>query len=237
MGNRLKRAVVALLVAALWGTGFAGVPATAAPYPDRPLRLIVPWEAQSAPDQVARRLAPLLEQGLGQPVRVVNRTGGDGALGLTVIAQARPDGYTVGLATAAVSVMHAQGLVPVAAAHFRAVGQVAADPDGRWPHSGCVPGGDRGGGAEPSGAAAGEDGAAAAGWEPWWGLVVPRNTPEEAVRALEAALEAAHGNPEFHEVLRQHGLQPRWLGADAFQRLIEAGDAHVARLFALDGAP
>lgn len=233
-----KRAVVALMVAVLWGTGFPGVPAAAAPYPDRPVRLIVPWEARSAPDQVARRLATLLERRLGQPVRVINRTGGDGALGHTVIAQARPDGYTIGLATAAVSVMHAQGLAPVAGVHFRAVGQLAADPDGRWSQSGSVPDGGWSGGGEQSGAtAAGEDGASAAVWEAWWGLVVPRNTPEEAVRTLEAALQAAHGDPEFHKVLRQHGLQPRWLGADAFQRLIEAGDAHVDRLFALDGAP
>src|SRR5690606_7551431 len=228
--------VVALIVAALWGTGFPGAPAAAAPYPDRPLRLIVPWEAQSVPDQVARRLAPLLEERLGQPVRVVNRTGGDGALGHTVIAQARPDGYTIGLATAAVSVMHGQGLVPVAAADFRAVGQLAADPEGRWPHSGHLPDAGRGApGADGGGSRAdGQDGAASAQWEAWWGIVAPRNTPEEAVRVLEEALQAAHAAPQLHQVLREHGLQPRWLGADAFQRLIEAGDAHVDRLLAPD---
>lgn len=71
-----------------------------ADYPERPIQMIVPWSAGGGTDAVARQLAAGLEQELGQPVNVVNRTGGAGIVGHTAIAMARPDGYTIGLVTA-----------------------------------------------------------------------------------------------------------------------------------------
>jgi tripartite-type tricarboxylate transporter receptor subunit TctC len=68
-------------------------------YPTRPITMIVPWSAGGSTDLTARALAPVLEKILGQPVQVVNRTGGGGAIGHGAIAQGRPDGYTIGIIT------------------------------------------------------------------------------------------------------------------------------------------
>jgi tripartite-type tricarboxylate transporter receptor subunit TctC len=68
-----------------------------AEYPDHPVRLIVPQAAGSATDTVARLLAPVLAETLGQPVLVDNRPGGALTLGIDLVAKALPDGYTIGM--------------------------------------------------------------------------------------------------------------------------------------------
>ena len=68
-------------------------------YPNRPLTLVVPWGAGGGTDAVARFIASLMEKDLGQPVNVVNRTGGSGVVGHSAIATAAPDGYTIGMIT------------------------------------------------------------------------------------------------------------------------------------------
>ena len=55
-------------------------------------------------------IGSLLEKGLGQPVNVVNRTGGSGVVGHSAIATAKPDGYTIGVATVEIGMMHWAGL-------------------------------------------------------------------------------------------------------------------------------
>jgi tripartite-type tricarboxylate transporter receptor subunit TctC len=69
-------------------------------YPDRPIRLIVPFPAGSATDVVSRILAQKLGTRLGQQVVVENRAGASGNIGVDAIAKAMPDGYTMGLITA-----------------------------------------------------------------------------------------------------------------------------------------
>src|SRR5690554_6349909 len=69
-------------------------------FPDRPVMLICPWAAGGGTDRVARQVAVGLEQELGVPVNVVNATGASGVTGHTRGALARPDGYTITLATA-----------------------------------------------------------------------------------------------------------------------------------------
>jgi tripartite-type tricarboxylate transporter receptor subunit TctC len=66
-------------------------------YPSKPVRLIVPSAPGSPPDIVARILGEKLTASLGQTVIVENRPGGVGTIGLTVVAKAPPDGYTLGL--------------------------------------------------------------------------------------------------------------------------------------------
>jgi tripartite-type tricarboxylate transporter receptor subunit TctC len=68
-------------------------------YPDRPLHLIVGAGAGSFPDQVARRLAEELALQFGQPVVVDNRPGAGGIGAMSEFVKARPDGYTIALAT------------------------------------------------------------------------------------------------------------------------------------------
>jgi len=87
----------------------AGEAAWAA-YPERPITLIVPWAAGGGTDATARIIGSLLEKELGQPVNVVNRAGGSGVVGHEAIAAAAPDGYTLGLVTVEIGMLHWQGL-------------------------------------------------------------------------------------------------------------------------------
>jgi tripartite-type tricarboxylate transporter receptor subunit TctC len=73
------------------------MPATrAAEFPARPIRFIVPWGPGSGPDTTSRILAAELSNQLGQQVVIENRPGAGGSVGMTTIARAVPDGYTVG---------------------------------------------------------------------------------------------------------------------------------------------
>ncbi len=105
-------------------------PAAAQNYPARPITLIVPWGAGGGTDATARIIGSLLEKDLGQPVNVVNRTGGSGVVGHAAIASAQPDGYTIGLATVEIGMMHWQGLTDLTSASYTPIGLVNADPAG-----------------------------------------------------------------------------------------------------------
>ena len=99
-------------------------------YPEQPIELVVPWAAGGGTDQVARLIAQGLSEELGQQVNVVNQTGGGGAVGHTAIATADPDGYTIGLATVEIAMMHWMGLTDISVDDMEAVAQVNFDPAG-----------------------------------------------------------------------------------------------------------
>ena len=124
-----RRSLLACALAALAIAGWA-LPAGAQNYPARPITLIVPWGAGGGTDATARIIATLMEKDLGQPVTVVNRTGGSGVVGHAAIASAAPDGYTIGLATVEISMMHWQGLTELNGASYTPIGLVNADPAG-----------------------------------------------------------------------------------------------------------
>ena len=69
-------------------------------WPDRPVRLIVPFPAGSATDVVSRLVAQKLTAKFGQQFVVENRAGASGAIGVDIVAKAAPDGTTMGLITA-----------------------------------------------------------------------------------------------------------------------------------------
>jgi len=101
-----------------------------AQYPQRPIQLIVPWGAGGGTDATARIIAALLEKELKQPFNVVNRTGGSGVVGHDAIAKASPDGYTIGLITVEITMMHHVGLTPLKHTDYTPIGLVNADPAG-----------------------------------------------------------------------------------------------------------
>jgi tripartite-type tricarboxylate transporter receptor subunit TctC len=75
------------------GAQQASVPA--GPWPNRPIRLVVPYAAGGLPDTVARMISQRLPDALGQPVVVENRPGGNGAVAAAALAASPPDGHTL----------------------------------------------------------------------------------------------------------------------------------------------
>ena len=84
-----------LLGAVLACASLVATPAEAAPFPDRPITLVVPLAAGSTADILARSIQPGLSQQLGQTVVVENKPGGGGQIAMSYVAKASPDGYTL----------------------------------------------------------------------------------------------------------------------------------------------
>jgi len=120
-----RTVLAAVAIAAVLGVGSAQ-----AAWPERPVTLIVPWGAGGGTDATARIIGSLLEKELGQPVTVVNRTGGSGVVGHAAIASSPPDGYTIGLITVEIGMMHWQGLTDISGASYTPIGLVNIDPAG-----------------------------------------------------------------------------------------------------------
>src|SRR5215471_17547248 len=88
----MKRLCLALALAAfaLHASG-----AVAQTYPNKPIRIVVPFVAGGAVDMLARMLGAKLSESLGQPVIVENRPGGGGNVATDAVAKSPPDGYTI----------------------------------------------------------------------------------------------------------------------------------------------
>ncbi|MEZ5782335.1 MAG: tripartite tricarboxylate transporter substrate binding protein [Rhizobiaceae bacterium] len=84
-------------MASVMAAGMAVSSAVASDWPNRPVTLIVAAGAGGGTDATARWLAADLEQKFGQPFNVVNRAEGGGIAGITELANATPDGYTIGI--------------------------------------------------------------------------------------------------------------------------------------------
>ena len=122
-----RRRLLGVLAAALAAFAFGTAQAA---YPERPITLVVPWGAGGGTDATARIIGSLMEKELGQPVNVVNRTGGSGVVGHSAIATGAPDGYTIGLITVEIGMMHWQGLTDLKGTSYTPIGLVNADPAG-----------------------------------------------------------------------------------------------------------
>lgn len=123
-----RRSLLSRLAAVLIATLAFG--SAQAAWPERPITLIVPWGAGGGTDATARIIGSLLEKELKQPVNVVNRTGGSGVVGHSAIAGSAPDGYTIGLATVEIAMMHWQGLTELKYSSYTPIALVNLDPAG-----------------------------------------------------------------------------------------------------------
>ena len=87
---QLWKIIVALL------SSVAGL-ACAQSYPNKPVRVIIPYPPGEAADFIARVISPVMSERLGQQFVVENRAGASGQIGMELIKNAAPDGYTIGV--------------------------------------------------------------------------------------------------------------------------------------------
>ncbi|MCY1200524.1 hypothetical protein D9M72_119550 [compost metagenome] len=123
--SRLRRIAAAAIFA------FAGPPAALASFPDRPVKLVVPYTPGGSADQLSRMLAEGLSRDLGQPVVVENKPGANTMIAATQVARSAPDGYTLLLASNASMVLNPmlyQRIAYDAARDFRVLGIAAELP-------------------------------------------------------------------------------------------------------------
>jgi len=125
-----RRIVFACLAVVALAAVVVSDAAAQAKYPSRPIQLICPWAAGGGTDRIARMVGILLEKELGQPVTVVNRTGGSGAVGHMAGATATADGHTITIVTVELTMMHWMGLTPVTYKEFTPVVLLNIDPAG-----------------------------------------------------------------------------------------------------------
>src|SRR5919107_779868 len=95
--NRMMKGALAAALALAVGIGAAPDAVAQDAWPNRPVRMIVPFPPGGGTDTLARIVAAHLQTALGQPVAVENRSGGSGVIGTEAIARAAPDGYTLAM--------------------------------------------------------------------------------------------------------------------------------------------
>lgn len=121
----MKKLIYGIAVALLCG----GLTSTAdAQFPDRPVKLIVPWAAGGDTDNIFRPLAPLLQKQLGQPIVIANVGGASGTVGAREAKNSPADGYTVYAVHDYIHLVHYAGLTDISYKDFEPICLVAATP-------------------------------------------------------------------------------------------------------------
>ena len=120
--SRLIRSAAALAACSLMAPALAQVA-----FPSKEIKFIVPWNAGGSNDIAARELAQLLnEQGIRMIVE--NVPGATGAIGMQKVANAAPDGYTLGMGTSSTLSIISQRLTPLRSEQFTPIARVTTDP-------------------------------------------------------------------------------------------------------------
>ncbi|GAD22430.1 tripartite tricarboxylate transporter substrate binding protein [Acidovorax sp. MR-S7] len=118
-------------LAVLAATALLAGTASAAGYPERPITIVVAFAPGGNVDATARAIGPALSKALGQPVVIDNRAGGGGTIGSTLVARAKPDGYTLMVGSTATNatapaMLKAAAYDPVKS--FTAIGGISTTP-------------------------------------------------------------------------------------------------------------
>jgi tripartite-type tricarboxylate transporter receptor subunit TctC len=117
-----------LAIAAAVLSAAIAAPAGAQQYPDRPIKMIVPWAAGGDTDNIFRPLAPLLQKHLGQPVVIANVGGASGTVGAREAKNSPADGYTVYAMHDYIHLVHYAGLTDITYKDFEPVCLISATP-------------------------------------------------------------------------------------------------------------
>lgn len=125
--HKLTRSISRMAVGAVVAS-LAAIAAAADPFPAHEIRFIVPWNAGGSNDIAARALAQLLQEDQGIRMVVENLPGATGSIGMSRVANAEPDGYTVGMGTSSTLALIAQGLTPLKNEQFAPIARVTIDP-------------------------------------------------------------------------------------------------------------
>ena len=106
MRNRVLYGVLSVVLAAGLLTGCAGGKKE---FPNKEITVVVPWNPGGTNDLMARALQPVFKEKFNVELVVKNSPGGGSAVGITEVLTAKPDGYTVGLASSSFLALVAQG--------------------------------------------------------------------------------------------------------------------------------
>jgi tripartite-type tricarboxylate transporter receptor subunit TctC len=196
-----KLAAMLVLACALPATALAQA------WPQRPIKMIVPFPAGGGTDFIGRLAAKHLSDRLGQQVFVENRGGANGAIGLQALMQSDPDGYTIATSSDTPLVVNPwlyeklpyqalRDFVPVATL-VRFPGMLAVHPS--------VP----------------AETVAGFSMAPWIGIIVPVKTPKEVVARLGEATLAVMRDPEVIKVLNDQQVTPMAMDSGEFEGLIK----------------
>ncbi len=101
-----------------------------AAWPEKPIKIIVPWGAGGNTDTVARLVAEGLQEKYGVNVNVINQTGGAGVVGHDAMSRAEPDGYTLGVATVEIAMMRHQGMTELSYENYTPITRLAVNLGG-----------------------------------------------------------------------------------------------------------
>ncbi len=122
MGKFLSSVLAVAVATAIAGT------ASAQQYPDRPVKMIVPWAAGGDTDNIFRPFAAELQKHLGQPVVIANVGGASGTVGAREAKAAPPDGYTLYAVHDYIHLVHYAGITDVKYTDFDPICLVSATP-------------------------------------------------------------------------------------------------------------
>jgi tripartite-type tricarboxylate transporter receptor subunit TctC len=183
----------------LWiafATALAGSAAAQAPYPSRPITMVVGFARGGGTDTASRIIAKKFGENLGQSVLVENKAGAGGNIATELVVKAAPDGYTILLASV---VGH------IKAGRLRALATTGAQRSPAMPEV-------------PTIAESGYPGYEATNW---YAYVAPAKTPKEILVRLNQELVTVLAAPEVREQLIRHGLEPQPGTAEALAKYME----------------